>query len=142
MGKKHTITIDSEEVQGEGSYIIIRPLTIRESRKQKKVVTKLQRKLERLERKLDRLMNKDDDSDKHEAAIEKAEQAIDDAEDEFENAGVLMFSEHVTEWNWTDANGAPLPQPNGSDDSFGDLNTIEFKFIVDQFANSEDTKKN
>jgi hypothetical protein len=139
--KQEKSRIDTSEVQGEGSYIVITRPTLKEGRRNKKATTKLQRKIERANKRYDYLVNQDDGSGEMDQQIDKISQELDDLESELETLMISTLSGYVSEWNWTDSDNNPLPQPNGDISTFDELRDTEFRFIVEQFAVDVDKKK-
>lgn len=130
--------VPSDDVQGENSYILIMMPTVGELRKNKKDISRLQRKMERAERKLDRALNNGADEEK----IEALEDEFEVAEIKIEMYANASWAQYMIEWNWKNDEGDPLPEPHNNGDVFELLSLTETKFITDQFTVNEDTKKN
>lgn len=145
MATKHstrTERIDTSEVQGDGSYIVIRRPTIGEGKKNKKLVVTAQRKVDRAERRYNRLVDNDDGSGDYDERIDNAADNLDALEDEADNKANTLLCQYIVEWNWKDDDGKRLPIPKDDVTAMDMINQPEMQFIVDQFNVSDDTKKN
>lgn len=109
--------IDSKEFQGEGSFVVLRPLPWKAAKEARKFIA------------VGNVSSRTDISD------EEKEQRI-EAESNFTED---MIFRSVVEWNWTDDNGAPLPVPRKQEDL--ELLTMdEVSFLVESIIGLSDSK--
>ena len=76
-----------------------------------------------------------------EARIINEQQGKDDL-DSFE-AVLPLYRKHITNWNWVDDDGEPLPLPEDDPDVIDRLTDREFAFVAECLSGgSEDEQKN
>lgn len=102
--------VSSEVVQGKGSYVIVRRLTLDEARQYQQEASS-------------EYEVNDDLSD----AENKALQAAFNEAREVRSRELL--SRFIIEWDWVDDDGNPLPQPKTDPDVFLKLTDLEFQFL-------------
>lgn len=124
MPKRQSVkTINSEEVMGEGSYIVIVSPKMSEMDNHRKALKPIHAKLEKLK--------KAGDTGSPEY-IELSEQ--------LELSGRELIVRFVRSWNWVDDDGEPLPQPKEKG-ALGLLTIQELKWLSNQFTVSVSEKK-
>jgi len=126
--RKNTTRVNTNDLQGPGSYIEIRRPTVGELREFRVELWPI----------LERYMpdGKLPDSATSIAMSTDDETAVDEATRRF-------WSEHIVSWDWVDDHGEPLPSPNGNVEVFSQLTDAEFAFVRKQFepALNKDEKK-
>lgn len=124
MPKRQSVKkINSDEVQGEGSYIVITSPKVKEMDKHRKELKPAYEKMQKL--------NDSNDTESLEY-LELSEQ--------IETAGRDLIIRFVKEWNWVDDDENPLPPPHEE----GVLNMLtlqELKWLSAQFSVSISEKK-
>jgi len=134
--------ISSEEVQGEGSYVILRRLTVRETRERIRLDGAREAAREKAER--IRLENaKEKPSKKIEKLTDAEQSLVDEGVDEQYDSSVRYFADHILEWNWADEDENPLPLPKDDPAVVDGLTNEEANFLGQSLAGgSEDERKN
>ncbi len=117
--------IDSEEIQGDDSYIEIRFPKVKVMRTYREQMTELSKTMEELQ--------KVSIKDRNTTAILGLSTQVELLGDELINA-------HLKAWNWVDDDENPLPQPY-EDDVLDMLETNERTWILQQFQISASEKK-
>jgi len=126
MAKRRSITKhDSSEVQGEGSFVVLSGVKVKEMREARK-----QSRRARIARA------------RRDAELENnplAEVPEDDEDLEFEG-GIQMLTAHIVDWNWVDDDGNPLPLPKERPNVVDELTNEESEFLVEILTGSEEAK--
>lgn len=124
MAKRRTVRkVDTEELQGEGSYVVITAVKVKEIRKTRKL---------------------SQDFEANQKAAEKA-LAAGETPEEFEDfdgfaSGLEMIQNHVKDWNWVDDNDVPLPQLKTNPEVVNELSTDEVTFLAELLTGEEESK--
>lgn len=124
--RQSTKTIETPEMQGDDSWIKVRPPTVKESKKHRNTLREIERQLEDVQ-------SAGGDSLK--------EQELDD---EKETLGLQFMSTFFIAWNWVDDDDESLPQPLDNPDVFESCNAFEIKYLgnlITDLMGSEDEKK-
>lgn len=124
--RQSTKIIPTPEMQGDDSWIKVRPPTVKESKKHRNT-------LREIEQQLEDVLNAGGDALKEQ-----------ELEDEKESLGLEFMSSFFVEWNWVDDDDKPLPQPLGNPDVFELCNAFEVKYLgelINNLMGSEDEKK-
>lgn len=106
------IKYETDLVQGEGSYVVLSALKVREIRA---------------------LRQKGKEA-------EKAEEAGEDTDDAAFEGGLKILSEHVVDWNWVDDEEKDLPLPKDDPDIIDDLTNDETEFLSDLLTGGKEVK--
>jgi len=101
--RQNIVRLDSSEVQGEGSFVVVRAQSVREMRD----LTK---------------------SDAYRKLV-TATDAVDSQIAMFDLAPDTL--KRILEWNWVDDDDEPLPLPKDDPEIFDKLTQQEFEFLVD-----------
>lgn len=117
---------ETDEVQGEGSYVVLTGVKIREIRK----VRREGRKADRAKAKLAAEIQED-------PTRELTEEELKDYEFE---GGISLLASHIIEWNWVDDEGTPLSLPKDDSEVTDELTNDETEFLMDLLMGSEETK--
>lgn len=124
--RQSTKTIPTPEMQGDDSYIVARPPTMKQAKEYQKLMRKVQQQLE--------------------AVIKAGGDTVkeNELEDELNDIGMQSFSTFFVEWNWVDDDEHPLDQPIDNPDIFEQCNAFEIKYLgnlMRELMGSEDEKK-
>lgn len=117
--RQRTREIDASAVQGEGAWIKIRSMSLKEAREIQRIAASLQAQAQ--------------SSDPLKAAA---------ATEEISRKGIESFAEYVEDWNWVDDDGEPLPKPYQNPAALELLTIEEFSFISKLFATDDSAQKN
>lgn len=101
--RKSVVRVDTEEFQGEGSFVTIVALKVREIREYRK------------------------QADAKELNEETGE--MEPSFDAFEG-GVDMLKTHIKEWNWVDDDGNPLDQVPANPEVVDEITNAESEFLA------------
>lgn len=104
----------SDEVQGEGSWVLVAKFTVEEMREL---------------RKLGKLAEK------------TREAGTDDGPDMFE-VGITQLKSHIKEWNWVWDDDTPMPQPKDDPEVIEKLSDPESAYLSKCLQGSEEDAKN
>lgn len=124
--RQSTKTIPTPEMQGDDSWIKVRPPTYKEAKKQRKLIREIEFRRE---------------------AIEGAGGDIvkeHEIEDELEQNGLEAMASFFVEWNWVDDDENPLEQPFNNPAAFEQCDAFEIKYlgkVMQDLMGSEDEKK-
>lgn len=140
--RKTTKRVTSEGVQGEGSYVVLRRLTVEETAERmdrEDVRDAAQRKADAARRKTD--------ANEELAASEKLTAEERDLVDEPSGSryrdAIRYFADHIIAWNWADENENPLPLPSEDASVVDALTNDEAAFLGQALAGgSEEETKN
>ena len=124
--RKSVRKIPSPEIQGDDSFVVIKPMTYGE---QKTFRIRM--------RELEKIGDVGDDADAE--TREAAEQKVEDAK---ELEGCKMMADWVTDWNWVGDDGEPLPKPEGKPEVIDSLLTHEVLFLISTLSGDEEELKN
>ncbi len=115
MPKRQSVKRHSTvEVQGEGSYVILTSVKVREIRELRKVIG-------------------DDPED-----VKK----LDENEiDKFEE-GLNLVTRHIKEWNWVDDNDVAMPLPKDDPATVDELTSEETEFLTGLLMGTKTETKN
>lgn len=127
--RKTTKRVDSEEVQGEGSYVVLRRLTVEETAERMDLI------------------------DAREIAERKAEagekltggerELIDEPSGARYRETIRYYGDHIIAWDWADENENPLPLPSDDASVVDGLTNDEAAFLARVLAGgSEEEEKN
>ena len=120
MPKRNSIReIPSPEIQGEDSWVKVKPMTYGEQ----KAFRVRMRELEV-------------DEDVQDKEAQNA------AEDARELEGCRLLAQWVVDWNWVDEEDKPLPKPEGKPEVINDLLDHEVKFLIATLSGDEGAVKN
>lgn len=114
--------INSSEVMGEDSYVIVEFPTANESQANARMLDNLQTNIKIAE---DRYR----DEPTRENKIR-----LDNAQDELNKATMQMIADYLVEWNWVDFDDNPLEQPYKNPDILGELVASEIRWLSNIFA--------
>ena len=126
--RQNVVKVATEEVQGAGSYVIVRKLTVGEAMEvlqdgQAHAKAARQQMVEAGEDELDRRMVQEMiDS---EVAVGNMRWAI------------RRFRDHIREWDWSDDDGAPMPLPKDDDDVANLLTMEEMQALSEAMSPSK-----
>ena len=124
MAKRRTVRkVETPELQGEGSYVVITAVKVKEIRKTRKLSLESEVKQQAYDKAL--------------AADEKPEEF--EAFDGFAS-GLEMIQQHVKDWNWVDDNDVPLPQLKTNPEVVDELSTEEVTFLANLLTGEEESK--
>lgn len=105
---------NSQEVQGEGSYVVVTGVKVKEIRR----IRQQTRDAERERARHDVLLKEDPL-----AQVPEVEY------DEFES-GLALLASHIVDWNWVDDEGDPLPLPKDDPAVVEELTNEESEFLI------------
>lgn len=114
------------EMQGDDSWVIVRPPTVKQARE-------YQKKMRDVQQQLDAVQTAGGDLAKE-----------NELEDDLNLIGMRAFSTFFVEWNWVDDDEKPLDQPAENPDVFEDCTATEIKYLGNIMADmmgNEDEKK-
>lgn len=118
--------IETPEMQGDDSYVQVRPPTLKQAKVLRKEMQGVQQQID---------------------AVQKAGGDLvkeNELEDELNVIGMRSFSKFFIAWNWVDDDEKPLDQPEDNPDVFDELTSTEIKYlsrIMQDLMGSEDEKK-
>lgn len=131
--RQFIINHDSEEVQGEGSWIKLRTTTYGEGKRLRKLQIQIQEELAEVEEKLEN------------GADEKVKKKLRDQRnairERLEQMNEELLVEKIYDWNWVDNDGNPLPKPKDDPRVIEGLTNQELKFIQVQLRGSDEDRK-
>lgn len=131
--RQFIITHDSDDVQGEGSYIKLRSVTYGEGKQMRKQMDAFTQRREELNAKLS-----NGASDAEKKKLRSQLEAV-DAEVQALNEQVLV--DKIYEWNWVDDNDQPLPLPKDDPKVIDTLTTGEMQFIQAKLRGTDEDRK-
>jgi hypothetical protein len=111
--RKGFVRVDSSEVQGEGSFALVRKLSYEQKRMATRMVAKANKGV--LPSNVDAM-----------SGMEVGTEFLDD-NDEFTRS---LLVENVLQWNWVDFDGKPLPLPKDDPDVIARLTDEEVEFLA------------
>jgi len=100
--------VPTEEVQGEGSYVLVRKVTFKERDIALAHAKEILRNAKQSQAEL-QAEETDSESVKAQKALSVQEYAI-DIQEKAERIKLDALKDHIIEWNWVDVDGSPLPQ--------------------------------
>lgn len=112
--RKRIRKLASDEIQGEGSWVLVARMTVAEIRESRK---------------------------RFRAAREAQKKGVTPDLDVFE-LSVHALKTHVLEWNWVDDKGNPFPQPREDPSVIDRLAEFETIFLSNCIVGSEEQAKN
>lgn len=124
MAKRRSVKkVETVELQGEGSYVIVSAVKTKEIKKTRK----LSQESAKAQKDVDKRRKSGED--------------VNDVEpfDGFE-AGLDMIQRHLVEWNWVDDGDVPLPQPKTNPEVVDELSTDEVTFLANLLTGEEESK--
>ena len=124
----------SDSVQGEGSFVVLTGLKVREMKEQQALGETEKRAIRAYtvaKRKHDKLQAEDETLEDYP-----------EYESEFDNLkiGIDSLKVHVRSWNWEDDDGNPLPQPQEDPNVFDELTDTEITFLLNEMMGVEESK--
>ena len=121
MAKRQTVKRhETPEIQGEGSYVVVTGIKVRDIRRLRKMVRN-----EGLQKR----------NELHRAKGEPEEEPT----DEFEES-LKLVAKHVAEWNWVDDDGEPLLVPIGNPEVMDELTNEEAVFLIELMIGKDKAK--
>ena len=124
----------SEEVQGEGSWVIMTGLKVKEMKAQR-VVTETEKTAlaayRKNLRKHQKLQEQDPDLEDLDAYTTDFNSM---------DAGIDTLKKHILDWNWVDDEGEPLPNPQEDEDVFDELTDTEVTFLINRMMGVDEVK--
>jgi len=125
MAKRRSIRrVDTEELQGEGSFVVVSAVKTKEIKKTRK----LSLEAEQAQKAVNKLRKAGDED-------------IEDVEsfDGFQ-AGLDMIQRHLVDWNWVDDDDVPLPKPKDHPEVVDELSTDEVTYLADLLTGEGESK--
>ena len=117
MPKRQTVKRhETEEIQGEDSYVVVTGIKVRDIRRLRKMVRN-----EGLQ-------------ERNEEHREKGE-SEEEPTDQFEES-LKLIAKHVTKWNWVDDDEEPLPVPAENPEVMDELTNEEAVFLTELMIGS------
>ena len=114
MPKRATVKRhETDEVQGEGSYVVVTGIKVKEIRQLRERAREVA------------------------ATLKRGEDAEDF--DEFE-ASLALVAKHITDWNWVDDDEQPLPVPNEHPEVMDELTNEEAIFLTELLIGKDEAK--
>ncbi len=104
----------TDEVQGEGSYVILTSVKVREIRALRKVIGDNPEDVEKLDEK----------------EIDKFEE------------GLSLVTRHIKEWNWVNDDDEPMLIPNDDSSTVDELTNEETEFLTGLLMGTDKESKN
>ncbi len=101
--RQSVVRVKTPELQGEGSYVVMAAMKVREIREYRKQA--------------------------QEKKLNEETGEMEPTFDAFEG-GVDMLKTHVLEWNWVDDHGNPLDQVPANEDVINELTNDESEFLA------------
>ena len=136
--RQYLFTHDSAEVQGEGSFVKMRSLKVKEAKQLKKENAKLEERLSDARHEL-MLTERDyeaaqDNNDLVETAslnvrIKEINGEIEALTEEQEQQNLALLANHIVDWNWQDDDGNLLPLPKADASVLDELTIEEIQFL-------------
>jgi len=118
-GRTRTRRVETDELQGEGSYIIIKRATVNEAQELRKIQTTRPPDVEGLDR-------------------DEAQELMDAFSEDLELRARTFLANFILEWNWMNDDDQIFPLPDVDHlDVFGDLTTDELSFIYVAIAGAD-----
>lgn len=125
--RQNTIKLNSEEVQGKDSYVIVRRPTVAEVKQWQKESRDLTKERKRKEKELKNNPELEEELEEGDIVIEMSSERL---------------ATHIVGWNWVDDDGNPLPNPNNNIEIFDILTDDEFTFLGNCLLGNAETRKN
>ena len=108
MPKRQTTRkIPSPNIQGDDSWVIVKPMTYGEQK-----------------------------------AFRDEMRKLEDDPEALELEGCKLLAQWVTDWNWVDDNGDPLPKPAGNPEIIDTLLSHEVQFLISTLSGDQEELKN
>jgi len=126
MAKRQLKRVDTSKVQGEGSHVLIRPLTFGEMQEIQSAGRERQSRRVRLNAERLRANNKNDDD-----ALARVQNELAELETEANDETRRIMARCVEKWDWVDYDGTPLPLPKDDPSVVDRLESWELEIISD-----------
>jgi len=125
---------DSEKVQGEGSWVELTGLKVKEMKAQRVRAEAERNKLRDYNKKL-----------KKHKKLQAEDPELEDMEPyetdfDYLIEGIKSLRGHVLDWDWVDDEGSPLPKPQENPEVFDELTDDELTFLIDEMMGKEEVK--
>jgi hypothetical protein len=125
--RQNNIKLKSDEVQGEGSYVIVKRPTVADVKQWQREARELTKERKRKEKELKNNPELEEELEEGDIVIEMSSERL---------------AKHVVSWNWVDDDGNPLPNPHGNVEIFDILTDDEFTFLGTCLLGSAENRKN
>lgn len=133
--RQATKRLNTAAVQGEDSYAVVRRIDLGEAKslfvKSRKKTVDLQVAVAQAVRKYDEGRPDSDRGAMLRAALGAALDAVREQPDDYDEMTEVMklLATHVTEWNWVDDDGKPLPLPKDHPEVMDQLTDLEVQAL-------------
>ena len=135
MPKRNNVKrIESPDLQGEDSYVVIRTVEWGVSKQLKPRMRVAEDHVNRKQKLLDRASEaldeaSDDQKETAQAAVEAAQIALDEAESKLIAITEDLVKKNFVEWNWVDDDGNPFDNPSQNSEVLDRLSADEVEFL-------------